>query len=72
MTSDNVIISKYKNVFTKGYTPNSSEEVFVIEKVKNSVPWRYIISDLNGEENVWRFYETNFKKQMKKILELKK
>ena len=72
MTSDNVIISKYKNVFAKGYTPNSSEEVFVIEKVKNSVPWRYIISDLNGEENVWRFYEMNFKKQMKKILELKK
>ena len=36
---DNVRISKYKNVFTKGYNPNWSEEVFVIKKVKNTVPW---------------------------------
>ena len=35
---DNVRISKYKNVFAKGYTPNWSEEVFVIKKVKNTVP----------------------------------
>ena len=37
MNSDNVIISKYKNDFAKVCTPNSSEEVFVIEKVKKSV-----------------------------------
>ena len=37
--ADNVRISKYKNVFTKGYNPNWSEEVFVIKKVKNTVPW---------------------------------
>ena len=49
---DNVRISKYKNVFAKGYPPNWSEEVFVIEKVKNTVPWAYIISDLNREEIV--------------------
>ena len=36
---DDVRISKYKNIFTKGYTPNWSEEVFVIKKVKNTVPW---------------------------------
>ena len=36
---DNVRISKYKNVFSKGYTLNWSEEVFVIKKVKNTVPW---------------------------------
>ena len=35
---DCVIISKYKNIFAKGYTPNWSEEVFVIKKVKNTVP----------------------------------
>ena len=36
---DHVRISKYKNIFAKGYTPNWSEEVFVIKKVKNTVPW---------------------------------
>ena len=47
---DHVRISKYKNIFAKGYTPNWSEEVFVIKKVKNAVPWTYVINDLNGEE----------------------
>ena len=47
---DNVRVSKYKNIFAKGYTPNWSEEVFVIKKVKNAVPWTYVIMDLNGEE----------------------
>ena len=32
-------ISKYKNIFTKGYVPNWSEEFFVIKKVKDTVPW---------------------------------
>ena len=36
---DHVRISKYKNIFAKGYTPNWSEEFFVIKKVKNTVPW---------------------------------
>ena len=36
---DNVRISKYKNVFAKGYTLNCSEEVFVIKNVKSTVPW---------------------------------
>ena len=37
---DHVRISKYKNIFSKVYVPNWSEEVFVIKKVKNTVPWR--------------------------------
>ena len=45
---DHVRISKYKNIFAKGYTPNWSEEAFVIKEVKNTVPWTYFISDLNG------------------------
>ena len=44
---DNVRISKYKNIFAKGYTPNWSEEIFVISKIKNTVPWTYVINDLN-------------------------
>ena len=54
---DHVRISKYKNIFAKGYTPNWSEEVFVINKIKNTVPWTYVINDLNGEEIIGSFYE---------------
>ena len=42
---DNVRISKYQNIFAKAYTSNWSEEVFVIKKVKNTVPWTYVIND---------------------------
>ena len=45
---DHVRISKYKNIFAKGYTPNWFEEVSVIKKVENTVPWPYVIHDLNG------------------------
>ena len=54
---DHVRISKYKNIFAKGYAPNWSEEVFVINKINNTVPWTYAISDLNGEEISGCFYE---------------
>ena len=50
---DHVRISKYKNIFTTGYTPNWSEEVF--------------ISDLNGEEIVWKFYVKELQKTAKKV-----
>ena len=63
---DNVRISNYKNVFAKDYTPNWSEEVFVIEKVKNTVTWTYVISDFNGEEIVGMFYENELQKTNKK------
>ena len=46
-----------KNFFAKGCTPNWSEEVFMIKKVKNTVLWAYVISDLNGEKFVGTFYE---------------
>ena len=53
---DHVRISKYKNNFAKGYTPNWSEEIFVIKKIKSTVPWTHVISDLNGGEIVGSFY----------------
>ena len=59
---DRVRISKYKNIFVKGYTPNWSEEVFVIKKVKNTVPWTYVIDDLNGEEIIGTFSEKELQK----------
>ena len=57
-----VRISKCKNIFAKGYTPNWSEEIFVIKKVKNTVPWTYVINDLNGDEIIGTFYEKELQK----------
>ena len=59
--ADIVRISKY-NIFAKGCTPNQSEEVFVIKKVKNTVRWTHIISDLKREEIVGTFYENELRK----------
>ena len=59
---DHIRISKFKNIFTKGYTPNWSEEVSVISKIKNTVPWTYVINDLSGEEITRNFYEKGLQK----------
>ena len=59
---NHVRIFKYKNIFAKGYTPNWSEEIFVIKKVKNTVPWTYVIHDLNGDEIIEIFYEKELQK----------
>ena len=53
---DHVRISKYKNIFAKGYAPNWSEEVFAIKNFKNKVPWAYVINDFKGEEIMGTFY----------------
>ena len=45
-----------------GYTPNWSEGIFVIKKMKDTLPWTYVISDLNGEEIVRSFYEKELQK----------
>ena len=59
---DHMRISKYKNIFAKYYIPNWSEEVFVSKEIKNTVPWTYIINDLNGEEIIGTFYEKELQK----------
>ena len=59
---DNVRISQYKNIFAKVYVPNWSEEDFVIKKVKNTVPWTYVISDLNVEEILGTFSKKDLQK----------
>ena len=64
---DRVRISKYKNIFAEGYTPNWFEEVFVIKEVKNTVPWTYVINDLNGEEIIGTFYEKELQNKSTKI-----
>ena len=67
-----VRISKYKNIFAKGYTPNWSEEVFIINKIKNTVPSTYAISDLNGKEITGSFYEKELQKTNQKEFRIEK
>ena len=69
---DHVRISKYKNILAKGYTPNWSEEIFVISKIKNTVPWTYVVSDLNGEEITGSFYEKELQKTSQKEFRIEK
>ena len=64
--SDTVTILKYKNVFAKGYISNWSEKVFVIRKVKNTVPWTCVISDSKGKEIVGMFSENELQKTNQK------
>ena len=52
-----------KTFLQKGYTPNWWEEVFVIKKVKNTVPWTYVINVINEEEIVGVFYKKELGKK---------
>ena len=54
---DRVRIFKCKNIFAKRYMPNWSEEIFIIKKIKNTVPWTYVINDLNDKEIIGTVYE---------------
>ena len=62
---DHVRISKYEKNFAKGYTQNWSEDVFVFTKIKDTVLWTYVISDLNSEK-ITSFYQKNYKNLVKK------
>ena len=70
--NDHVRISRYKNIFAKGYAPNWSEEIFIVNKIKNTVPWTYVISDLNGKEIIGRFYEKELQKTNQKEFRIEK
>ena len=67
-----VRISKYKNVFAKGYVPNWSGEVFIVKKIKNTVPWTYVINYLNGEEIIGKSYEKELQKTNQKEFRIEK
>ena len=64
-------MSKYKNNFAKGYVPNWSQKFFLINEVKNTVLWKYVISDLNGKEFVRTFYEKELQKTNQREFRLK-
>ena len=65
---DHIRISKYRNIFAKRYTTNLSVEISVFKKVKNTVPWAYVINDINGEEIIGAFYQIEIQKQINKDL----
>ena len=69
---DHVRISKYKNIFGKGCMPKWSEEIFIIKNIKNTVPWTYVLNDLNGEEIIGTFYENELQKTNKKEFRIEK
>ena len=67
-----VILLEFQNIFADDYTPNLSEEVFVIKKVKNTVSWIHVINDLNSEEIVETFYGKELQKTNKKEFRIEK
>ena len=70
---DKVRISKYKRrVFDKGYTPNWTEEVFVVDKVNLTKPVTYNIVDLLGEKVEGSFYEKQLQKAKQQTFRIEK
>ena len=61
---DRVRISKLKNIFAKGYTHNWSKEIFIVNKINDTVPYTYNLKDLNDEEIIGRFYDRELQKSI--------
>ena len=61
---DRVRISKFKNMFAKGYVPNWSSEIFIVDKVNDTIPYTYNLKDLNDEEIIGRFYDRELQKSI--------
>ena len=59
---DRVRISRYKNIFAKGYAPNWSNEIFIVNKINDTVRYTYNLKDLNDEELIGSFYDRELQK----------
>ena len=57
-----VRISRYKNIFAKGYAPNWSSEIFIVDKINDTVSYTYNLKDLNDEEIIGSFYDKELQK----------
>ena len=57
-----VRISEFKNIFAKGYTPNWSKEIFIVDKINDTVPYTYNLKGLNDEEIIGSFYDQELQK----------
>ena len=69
---ENVRISKDEQIFAKGHVPSRSEEAFILQKVKSTVPWAHVISDLNGEKIDGKFYKKELQKTNQKMFRVEK
>ena len=61
---DRVRISNFKNIFTKVYTPNWSSEIFIVDKINDTVSYTYNLKDLNDEEIIGSFYDKELQKSI--------
>ena len=61
---DRVRISKFKNIFAKGDAPKWSSELFIVDKVNDTVPYTYNLKDLNDEEIIGSFYDKELQKSI--------
>ena len=59
---DRVRISRYENIFAKGYAPNWSSEIFIVDKINDTVPYTYNLKDLYDEEIIGSFYDKELQK----------
>ena len=59
---DRVRISKFKNIFVKGYTPNWSKEIFIVNQINDTVPYTYNLKNLNDEKIIRSFYDRELQK----------
>ena len=61
---DRVRISRYKKIFAKGYPPNWSKEIFIVDKINDTVPYTYNLKDVNYEEIIGSFYDKELQKNI--------
>ena len=61
---DRVRITRYKNIFAKVYAPNWSSEIFIVDKINDTVPYTYNLKDLNDEEIIGSFYHKELQKSI--------
>ena len=64
IVGDRVRISRYNNIFAKGYIPNWSKEIFIVDKINDTVPYTYNLKDLNDEEIIGSFYDKELQKSI--------
>ena len=70
---DKVRIIKYKRkVFDKGYTPNWTEEIFLVDKIQSTNLITYRLKDLNNEEIQGSFYEPELLKAKEDVFRMDK
>ena len=70
---DKVRISKYKRkIFDKGYTPNWTEEIFLVDKIQSTNPISNRLKDLKNQEIQGNFYEPELLKAKQDVFRIEK